>query len=274
MAASRRRARARESQASRADKYALYELSVQDVAAEIDFVEATYLSLRRRHARTLREDFCGSAGTACEWVRRRKTNRAIGVDLDATVLEWGSTHNVAALGAAAKRVSLRQADVRKVKCEPVDIVLAMNFSYWIFETRHAMRAYFRRVRRALDDDGVFMLDAYGGHDAFRVMRERTEHDDFTYIWEQADYDPISGHMQCYIHFRFADGSRLRQAFSYQWRLWTLPEILELLDEAGFARTTVYWQGTDAETGEGNGEFAPAERGDPDPAWIAYLVAET
>jgi hypothetical protein len=64
-----------------------------------------------------------------------------------------------------------------------------------------------------------------------------------------------------------------RAFTYTWRLWTLPELREVLKEAGFERVTVYWQGTDEETGEGNGEFLPVDRGDPDPAWIAYLVAE-
>ncbi len=265
--------RRRQSDASLADRHALYEHSVQDVASEIDFVDATYLALRGRRARVLREDFCGTAGAACEWVRRRRVNRAIGVDLDEEVLAWGKQHNRTPLGAAAARVDLLKSDVRKVRCEPADIVLAMNFSYWIFTERRVMRQYFRSVRRSLNEDGVLMLDAYGGHDAFRVMRERTEHDGFTYIWDQADYDPVNGLMQCHIHFRFADGSRLKNAFSYHWRLWTLPEIRELLAEAGFSRSTVYWQGTDEETGEANGEFAPATRGEPDPAWIAYVVAE-
>ena len=268
-----RRRAARRSMASLADRHALYELSVQDVTTEISFVDDTYRPLRGRRTRVLREDFCGTAGAACEWVRRRPANRAIAVDLDAEVLDWGQTHNVAPLGAAAKRLRLVREDVLKVKCEPADVVLAMNFSYWIFEERKRMRDYFRRVRRALADGGLLMLDAYGGHDAFKVMRERTVHEGFTYTWDQADYDPISGRMQCHIHFSFPDRSRIRRAFSYRWRLWTLPELIELLTEAGFARSTVYWQGTDEETGEGNGEFAPAERGDPDPAWIAYIVAE-
>ena len=64
-------------------------------------------------------------------------------------------------------------------------------------------------------------------------------------------------MRCHIHFKFPDGSRIKNAFSYDWRLWTLPEVQELLAEAGFDRITVYWQGTDEETGEANGEFEPA-----------------
>jgi len=258
--------------AARADRHALYQQSVQCVEAEIDFVDETFTALRRRKARLLREDFCGTANTSCEWVRRRKTNRAIGVDLDGEVQDWGRRHNLRALGRDARRVTLVQGDVLEVDCGPVDALLAMNFSYWIFKQRSRLREYFAQVRKSLVADGLFFLDAYGGSDAFKEMRERTAHDGFTYVWDQATYNPVDGHMICHIHFNFADGSRLRRAFTYHWRVWTLPELREILAEAGFARSTVYWQGTDEKSGEANGIFEAAERGEADPAWICYLVA--
>jgi SAM-dependent methyltransferase len=263
----------RPSMAARADRHVLYEQSVQCVEAEIDFVDETFRSLRRRRARLLREDFCGTAATACEWVRRQSANRAIGVDLDPAVLAWGAEHKVAPLGRSAHRVQLLNADVLRVRTEPVDVTLAMNFSYWVFKDRATLRRYFRRVRQGLAEDGVFFLDAYGGYEAFEVMEDRHDYGRFTYIWDQASYNPIDGHMTCHIHFRFPDGSRLDRAFSYDWRLWTLPELQEVLHEAGFSRVTVYWEGTDEETEEGNGIFEPTEVGEPDAAWIAYLVAE-
>jgi hypothetical protein len=103
------------------------------------------------------------------------------------------------------------------------------------------------------------------------MKERTSHGAFTYIWDQAHYNPISGDITCHIHFRFRDGSRLDNAFTYHWRLWSLPELTELLEESGF-RATVYWEGTDR-NGEGDGVFTPATEGEADAAWIAYIVAE-
>ena len=258
--------------ASKADAHTLYQQAVQCVEAEIDFVDETFTKLRRRKAKHLREDFCGTANTACEWVRRRRTNRAVAVDLDAGVQEWGRRHNVEPLGRAASRIELVNADVLDVDRGGMDVVLAMNFSYWILDTRTRMRRYFEKVRGALVEDGVFFLDAYGGYGAFREMKERTENDGFTYIWDQAWYDPITGRQRCHIHFRFPDGSRIRDAFVYEWRLWTLPEIREILEEAGFHDVTVYWQGTDEETGEGNGEFTPAEHGEADPGWITYITA--
>ena len=64
-----------------------------------------------------------------------------------------------------------------------------------------------------------------------------------------------------------------RAFSYEWRLWTLPEVQEILREAGFEDVVVYWEGTDEENDEGNGEWAIATVGEACPGWIAYIVAK-
>ncbi|MBU6421469.1 MAG: class I SAM-dependent methyltransferase [Gammaproteobacteria bacterium] len=261
-------------QAQRADRYALYQRAVQDPKWEMQFVERIFRERRGQAPRILREDFCGTALAACEWVRRSPKHRAVGVDLDAEVLAWARTHNVAKLAAsAARRLTLIEADVLQAETVPADVLLAFNFSYWIFKERGTLKRYFERARRHLAPQGLFLLDAYGGYDAFREMRERQDFGRFTYIWDQAEYDPVSGHTTCHIHFNFPDGSRLKRAFSYHWRLWTLPELRELLLEAGFCRVLVYLEGVDKISGEGNGVFSLAERGEADPAWIAYLVAE-
>ncbi len=259
--------------AEQADRHALYQQAVQDVVAEIDFVQQWFETLSGRPARLLREDFCGTGNTSCEWVRRRSEHQALGLDLDEEVLAWGRQQIRQNLNPEQQqRIELLHCDVRTPPKEPVDMVLAMNFSYYLFPTREAMRAYFSRVRQSLVDDGVFFLDAYGGYDAPREIEESRDCGDFTYIWEQADYDPVSGMMDCNIHFTFPDGSRLDKAFTYRWRLWTLPELRELLAEAGFRDITVYWEGTDEATGEGNGLYEPCQRGDADAGWICYLSA--
>ncbi len=263
-----------QTQAERADRHDLYQKSVQDVAWEVEFLERVFQVRRGRTPLTLREDFCGTALTACEWVRRDRSHHAVGVDLDERVLAWAREHNITKLAPSAQaRLSLLQADVLMVNTAPVDLLLAFNFSYWIFKERAELRRYFQQALKHLAPDGLFMLDAYGGFDAFREMRERQDLGRFTYIWEQAEYEPVSGQTTCHIHFAFPDGSRLKRAFSYHWRLWTLPELREVLLEAGFSNATVYLEGTDEKTGEGNGIFAPVERGDADAAWIAYIVAE-
>lgn len=259
--------------AEQADRHLLYERSVQCAEAEIDFIEATFRRLRGRELQLLREDFCGTANVCCEWVRRKRTHRAIGVDLDPDVLDWGRAHNLSRLTPAqAQRVKLLQQNVLRVKTDPPDAISAMNFSYWLLKERADLKRYFRRALGALKEDGVLFLDAYGGYDSFREIEEQRELEGFTYIWEQAKYEPIRNGLICHIHFAFPDGSRLDRAFSYDWRLWTLPEIRELLNEVGFKRVTVYWQGFD-EDGEPDGNFQPVEEGEADAGWICYLTAE-
>jgi SAM-dependent methyltransferase len=259
------------------DTHQLYELAVQCAEAEVDFIDKNFRLLRGRTALVLREDFCGTAAVCCEWVRRRKRNRGFGVDIDGDILSWGRRNNVSRLPPeAARRLSLIEGDVLSVEAPPPDAVAALNFSYWLIKDRPTLKRYFRRVRESLKDDGVFFLDAYGGYDSHRVISEERSvwHNGqaFTYVWEQEQFDPISHRMVCHIHFRFPDGSSLERAFSYDWRLWTLPEIRELLLEAGFRRVISYWQGWTAE-GTPDGHFRPAERGQPDAGWICYLTAE-
>jgi cyclopropane fatty-acyl-phospholipid synthase-like methyltransferase len=256
-----------------ADRHRLYELSVQNVEGEFEFVDETYEKLRGRKAHSLREDFCGTAAMACEWVRCRADNHAVAVDLDGEVLDWGRRHNVGALNEEqAGRVDLVQENVLTVRIPPVDVILAMNFSYMIFKTRDSLRDYFTKAREGLAEDGVLFLDAFGGYEAYKTMKERTRHDDFTYIWEQASYNPVNSHMVCHIHFAFPDKSKLKRAFTYEWRLWTLPELQELLTEAGFSKVTVYWQGWD-EDDEPDGDFQPATEADADPGWVCFISAE-
>jgi len=268
-----RKSKDRRTMAETAELHELYERAVQAVDAEVEFLDATFRSLKGRTALSFREDFCGTASAACEWVKSKSDRFAIGVDNDAEVLDWGRRYRVARLPKSDRtRVELLMDDVRNVQTVPVDIVGAFNFSYFLFKTRPELREYFSKVHAALNTDGVFFLDAFGGPEGISVQKEKTKFKGFTYVWDQAVYEPVTGRMVCHIHFRFPDGSKLKKAFTYDWRLWSLPEIRELLLEAGFSTVRVYWEGED-EDGEGNGEYAESATGEADPAWIAYIVAE-
>ncbi len=265
--------------ADTADRHLLYQQSVQDVETEIDFVEQTWSDLRQRPAVFLREDFCGTANTACEWVVRDENHQAVGIDLDMEVLEWGRLYNLAELeDGQFDRIELLNENVLRTRPGLADIILAMNFSYYLFMQRDELREYFANALDSLVSDGILFLDAYGGYEAPMVLTEPRECEDadgneFTYIWEQAEFNPIDSCMTCHIHFEFPDKSRMDEAFSYRWRLWTLPEIREILYEAGFSQVDIYWEGTDEKKNEGNGIYMPAEIGDADPGWVCYIVAQ-
>jgi len=254
------------------DRHVCYEEAVQCVEAEVDIIDSLFKKLRGRQASKLREDFCATANTSCEWVKRRDTNTAICFDIDQEVLNWSQKNKIEKLTTEqSSRIKLIKENVLDAKNAPVDIVLAMNFSYWVFKERKLMIKYFKKIRDTLVDDGIFFSDAYGGYEAFQELKEKTKNDGFTYIWDQHKYDPITGSAVNYIHFKFKDGSKIKRAFTYEWRVWTLPEILEMLTEAGF-KPTVYWEQAD-EDGEGNGEFLPQTEGEADAGWIAYIVSQ-
>ena len=149
----------------------------------------------------------------------------------------------------------------------------MNFSYFIFKERALLVQYFRRVFESLANDGLFICDGYGGSESHSEVEEERHLDGFTYVWDQNVYNPITSNVVNHIHFRFPDGSEIKRAFSYDWRLWSLAEIQDAMTDAGFTATTVYWEGTERDGNTGNGVFKPSMRGEACAGWIAYIVAE-
>lgn len=251
----------------------LYQLSVQDTSTEIRFINRIFRKQRGRAPLALREDFCGTALLCADWVKQ-KDRTATGIDLDPEVLAWGIEHNLAPIGEPGNRIRLLQQDVRR-PCGhgPFDVTVGLNFSYFVFRTRAELRSYFQSVHRSLAKDGLFFLDAYGGYEAIEPMEEPRKVDGgFTYVWDQARFNPVTHEAVNHIHFEFRDGSKMRKAFTYSWRFWTLPEIREVLEEAGFRKTTVYWEDAD-EDGEGTGVFRPRENVQNEASWVAYIVAE-
>lgn len=265
---SRRRRKSRFT-AKTADKHILYQLSVQDVETEAGFLDRTFKSLTGRAPRTLREDFCGTALLCGEWVNRWPERKATGIDIDPKVLAWGREHNIDQLGDAARRVNLLEQDVRATVSAKFDLAVAFNFSYWIFRTRDEMRSYMQGVRRSLAPGGVFFLDAYGGWESQEPMfEERPVRGGFTYVWDQSSFDPITHAVTNFIHFHFQDGTKLQRAFRYDWRFWTLPELTELMNEAGFRDVRVYWDTSDDDRRE---TYRPRARANNHPGWLAYIV---
>jgi len=260
-------------QAAQADKYALYQKAVQEPDNEVGFFDRVYRKAYGRPPLVLREDFCGTFAICCRWAASRADRRSIGIDLATEPLEWGRRHNLAKLTAGQqKRVQLLQDDVRAISSQKADVLAAQNFSFWIFKTRDELRQYFSTACRNLAKQGVMVLDMMGGSEVLEEDHTDVRSvDGCKYLWEQARVDPITHHAKYYIHFEFKDGSKLRRAFTYDWRLWTLPEVQELLLEAGFSEAHVYWEDADADSGDGNGNYRKRNSAPSDPAWIAYVV---
>lgn len=247
------------------DRHALYEASVQAPESDIALVTRLFKGRFGRVPMSLREDFCGTALCCRLWAKSRKDRVATGVDLDPEVLAWGQAR------CESDRVRLQRADVRAPPDRAHEVVLALNYSYWVFRTRAALVDYFSRVREGLTDEGLFLIDAFGGWEAQQIRSERRKLDGFTYVWEQALFNPIDHSFRAHIHFELKGGARIERAFTYDWRLWQMPEIVEALEAAGFRTVQVLWEGT-TDAGEGDGRFRARKSAPNDPAWIAYVAA--
>ena len=268
--------------AATVDRHLLYEEAVQATDFDLAFFERVFKKLRKKPLRTLREDFCGTAYMACEWVKRDPKNEAWGIDLHKPTLEWGRKHHLAYLDdKAQERVHPIHGNVLSTEAPPTDATIAFNFSYWIFKTRPALIDYFKKVHADLKKDGLVFLDAFGGQHAMGQMKDRrkigkTKRDDglrlpkYTYVWDQARFNTINHDILCHIHFRFSDGSKIDKAFTYHWRLWTLPEIQELLIEAGFKDAQVYLHDWD-EDGESDETYRRRTYYKNELAWVGYIV---
>jgi len=261
--------------AKTADKYVLYQRAVQSAEQDVEFLTETYQSIHARQPSHFREDFCGTCLLSANWAQQGETFSAESYDIDPEPLAWGLKNNLLPLGAAAQRITQYQEDARTPSRRSPDIRCAQNFSYWIFKTRVELLDYFRGVYQDLASDGIFVIDLHGGPESIQELEEETEMDDesFTYVWDQDSINPITGEATLHIHFRFPDGSEMTNAFTYDWRLWGLPELREIMLDAGFKQVDCYWEGTDEDGESGNGEFTISEHGEACLSYVAYLVGQ-
>lgn len=263
--------------ADKADKFRCYQLSVQSPDHEIDFFKQAYKDANGKKAYTLREDFCGTFAVCCEWVKSDKKRTAVGVDLCPETLQWGRDNNLSKLTVGQQeRISLLEQDVRKRNRPQVDILAAQNFSFWIFKTRPEVIEYFRSARANLTAGGIMIMDMMGGGECYteeHVEKKKVKKGKkgFSYHWEQHCYNPVNSDCSFFIHFKFADGSKMKRAFEYHWRFWTIVEVREMLAEAGFSDSHVYWE-REGEDGEDTGIWERGENAVSHASWISYIVA--
>ncbi|KAK9280048.1 hypothetical protein L1049_013733 [Liquidambar formosana] len=122
-----------------------------------------------------------------------------------------------------------------------DIVCAFNYSCCCLHKRGELISYFKHVLDALSrKGGIFVMDLYGGTSSECELRLQRKFPSFTYVWEQAEFDIIQRKTRISLHFHLLkQQKKLRHAFSYSWRLWSLPEIKDCLEEAGF-QSVHFW----------------------------------
>lgn len=253
------------------DRYDLYELAVTEPVRLARFLHAVH----GRKPRILREDFSGSGALSHTWAASGPHARAIAVDRDQEPLQRLR---------AIPRVEPVKADVLSCHAR-ADIIAATNFPIGYLHTRADLMAYLRHARRCLRPRGILVADTYGGNDAFTTGRttqrirgpggERIE-----YTWEQRSADPLTARVVDVLHFKVRErgSSRarvFRDAFVYDWRLWSIPELRDAMLEAGFKRVEVYDRLGSAVDHRGRLYTRPLPDGhELDENYVVYVVGRT
>lgn len=250
-------------------RHDLYELCVQSPSHLVPFLRAVH----GNDPRVLGEDFAGTAALSHLWADRGEQHRAIAIDLDAEALAFRGGH--------PRVTTLAQdvmADIDLEQGGKADVIFVGNFSIGYWHTRAELVAYLSRVRGRLNPGGVFVCDTYGGESAYTLGDVHRDHwipenprypghagKRIRYTWEQRAADPITARVTDVLHFRVEKAGVIEQelfdAFTYEWRLWSIPELRDAMADAGFVSSEVYSKTADAIDDEGNAYVLPIEDGE-------------
>ncbi len=274
----------KKSKLSTKKKYQLYEAAVQDPTQQISLFEQVYQERFGESPDRLREDFCGTHWISSEWVKSRNSRSALGIDIDAEPLKAGRELRGRSLSTKEKRrLKLLQQDVREPTAERFDVIAACNFSFFIFLERETLVEYFRSAYASLESKGAVILELCGGpgfidtpsKEQRSVKYQKGKKKGkrwFTYIWRQKQYDPITARGTYSINFRFPDGKKYSDAFLYDWRVWTVQEVVDALRDAGFPETRVYWELDEDESDSEESEYEYRTEADNDyQTYICYVA---
>lgn len=248
------------------DKHDLYEHAVQSPAQTALFLHTVHA----KKPRTLCDDFCGAGAIARAFLHTFPDAKATAIDKDAAPLR---ALRERADESIAPRLTIRKANVLATRAR-ADVIAALNFPLGYFHDRTNLLKYLRAARARLNPAGVLVADTYGGPSAFQTGRYDVKLDNAVrYTWEQREANPLTGRVLNAMHFDVPSSGPMRDAFVYDWRLWSVPELRDAMTEAGFKSVDAYLSLGSAIDAHGRLLVQPADAPDElDEDYVAYLVA--
>lgn len=267
------------------DIHDLYELCVQSPGHLVPLLRA----IHGGRPTVLGEDFAGTGALSRAWCEADAKASAIAVDLDPVVLARAEHPRVRrVVGDVRGPVGVGGAELA------ADIVFVGNFSIGYLHSRAELIVYLRRSAGRLRPGGVVVCDTYGGASAFTPGVVERPHPippgrfpgvpvgaRILYCWEQREADPLTAMVTNVIHFRLEapapDGTGVEivrewpEAFAYRWRLWSVPELRDAMEEAGLTRTDVYATLPDAVDEDGVAYVDPVTGEDLEASFIVLVA---
>ena len=271
------------------DRFALYELCVQSPRHVVGFLHAVH----GNRPTILREDFCGTAAVSRRWVdegiRRGEVFSAIAVDVDQTTLDWAKL-KASDNPVIAAHIQFLRGDCTSAQAPAhdvgADIIFVGNFSIGYIYTRSELLSYLRDSRDRLSKansgfgGGIFVCDLYGGASAFtlgglhrRYSGPKGEQIHYNWLHEEADAQTCI--VQNSISFRVIESDdaviEFPREFVYRWRLWSIPELRDVMLEAGFSSAEVH---VDCNIAPGEVPVSISDASSLMEDWIVLVVGRT
>jgi SAM-dependent methyltransferase len=278
------------------DTLELYRWAVQDPETHAVVLRTMYGRLRPgRRPVILREDFAGTAAESVAWIALGPGRDAIAVDWHRPTLQWAQRRAARLLGARSSALQFIQADARVVgppEVAPADVLSVLNFSILYLRHPEELRSYLRHALEGLAPDGILVLNLFGGPAALQpgitrhwvTPRPRLPSEppfpEFEYLWEVRQYDPASEQLDCRIHFTVPNPAtprrkrQVRDAFRYDWRVWSVHELVAACAQAGFSDVQLWRHTYDPAKGAAGVFLGCVEPESllPLHTWTAYIVA--
>lgn len=77
-------------------------------------------------------------------------------------------------------------------------------------------------------------------------------------WDQVSFDPVTNDALFYIHFKPKGMKKQERVFKYDWRMWSIPELKDILTDCGFKRSMSIGKAL-IKKGGGDGNFTRTEK---------------
>ena len=189
---------AKPTMAEQADIHELYELSVQNVEHEVEFLQTTF----RRFAD-------GRPTVARRFLRHRQRGLPVGKAGRGLPGDWrrhrcgSSSTGDGKIASESCPRAIRRASADRIRCHDGRNAAGrhrrgLQFQLSSFQNTRQLAQLFQRAHAALKDDGVFFVDMFGGSEAQEETKEKTKHKGFTYVWHQANF--IRSRISCAATF--------------------------------------------------------------------------
>lgn len=218
------------------NKFRLYESSVQSVKKEVEFFRKIFRMLYNKVPETFREDFCMTGRLSSEWVKLSVMNKAVGLDIDQSAIDYGIANN----NDNTDRIQLYNLNVLdEYKSDFIinfDIVCSLNYSHFLLTKRLELVKYLKNVRKVILK-GIYVIDVFGGSHIYTEHKYQHSDNDI-YEFHGTAMNILNNRSLSRLTYKIKK-NKYKELFRCDFRIYSLIELREALEEAGFNKFKLF-----------------------------------